>query len=99
VVSRECFPSFSTVSTEWLSGSGGTGETLSQLCAISGKSIAPARKRQSRCPTGAGVRRRLIIFGLDFHFALSLLPFNKCWQSKRYIGKISYSIGRLKKSL
>ncbi|MDO9128844.1 MAG: hypothetical protein Q7U34_03160, partial [Anaerolineales bacterium] len=35
--------------TEWLSGSGGTGETPSQLCTISGKPRS-AKKRHSRCP-------------------------------------------------
>jgi hypothetical protein len=39
--------------TEWLSGSGGTGETPSQLLHILAKHACA--ERRSRCPTGAGV--------------------------------------------
>jgi hypothetical protein len=59
--------------TEWLSGSGGVGETPYQLWHILANRAC--LERQSRCPTGAGVRR---CFGLESVLASHI----SCWVAR-----------------
>jgi hypothetical protein len=56
--------------TEWLSGSGGAGETPYQLLHILAKRACA--ERQSRCPTGAGVSPLFLFWKLTAELILAV---------------------------